>query len=102
MKEFKQITTVYARGRKFYVIYDAEGKDICGVMKHYWGVEATNFNDEGRLVNEVNGWNGHLSETVEECVEQIRTTVEIQYIRETTGCTPMEAVERFYEARIGA
>lgn len=102
MKEFKQMTTVLARGRKFFVIYDSEGKDICGTVKHYWGVEDKNFDENGRLVKEINGINGHLSETVAECVKQIMATIEIAYIRESTGCTALEAVEKYYEAVISA
>ena len=102
MKEFKKITTVYARGREFFVIYDKEGKDICGEMKHYWGIESTNFNSEGRLVKEVNGCNGHLSGTVAECVDKVLTTIEIKYIQDSTGCTAMEAIEQYYGLALGA
>ena len=99
---FKKVTTVYSRGREFYVIYDSEGKDICGMQKHYWGIESNLFGEDGHLTREINGCEGHLSMTVSECVESIRQTIEIDYIQQTTGCTVMEAIEAFFTQAIEA
>ena len=96
MNTIKKITTVEARGRKFFIIFDTEGKDICGTEKHYWGIESTNFDKDGRLVREIDGIHGNLSETVDERVKQVLATIEIAYVKETTGCTALEAVERYY------
>lgn len=101
-KEIKKITTVYARGREFYIIHDSEGKDICGTIKHYWGIESNNFDADGRLIKEINGIHGHLSESVAECVDKVMATIEIGYIQQTTGCTAMEAIEKYYESAIEA
>lgn len=96
-----RVTTVYSRGRKFYICYDAEGKTVCGEKKHYWGIDSKLFGEDGHLTKEINGCAGHLSSTVSECVEQVRQTIEIDYIRETRGCTAMEAIEIFWEQEFG-
>lgn len=97
----KLVTTVISRGREFYILYDYEGKNICGDQKHYWGIESNLFGEDGHLVREINGCEGHLSKTVSECVESIRQTIEIDYIVESKGCTVMEAIEIFFTEKLG-
>lgn len=97
---FKVITTVISRGREFYVIYDSEGKNICGEQKHYWGIESNLFGEDGHLTREINGCEGHLSLTVNQCVESILQTIEINYIKESKGCDIMEAIEIYFTQKI--
>lgn len=97
---FKKVTTVYSRGREFYVLYDSEGKNILGEQKHYWGIESNLFGEDGHLTREINGCEGHLSFTVNECVNSILQTIEIDYIAKTTGCTMMEAIEIYFEQQM--
>ena len=97
---FKKVTTVTSRGREFYVIYDSEGKNICGDQKHYWGIESNLFGEDGHLTREINGCEGHLSMTVSECVNSIMQTIEIDYIKESTGCDIMEAIETYFARQI--
>lgn len=97
---FKKITTVASRGREFYVIYDSEGMNICGEQRHYWGIESNLFGEDGRLVREINAAEGHLSMTVKECVNSILQAIEIDYIRESTGCDIMEAIKTYFAQQI--
>lgn len=97
---FKVITKVISRGREFYVIYDSEGKNICGEQKHYWGIESNLFGEDGHLTREINGCEGHLSLTVDQCVESILQTIEINYIKESKGCDIMEAIEIYFAQKI--
>ena len=98
---FTKVTTVYSRGREFYIMRDSEDHIICGENKKYWGVDKALFKD-GKLTKEVNGCSGHLSATVAECVEAVLTTIEIEYIASSTGCTMMEAIEAYYMGKIKA
>lgn len=93
----KKITTFIYRGREFYIL-ESEPKMICGKPNKYWGIESKYFDETGHLTQEINGCAGHLSETVKECLTKVKDTIEVDYIEETTGCTKMEAIEKYYMA----
>ena len=93
----KKITTFICRGREFYIL-ESEPKMICGKPNKYWGIETKYFDETGHLTQEINGCAGHLSETVKDCIQKVKDTIEVDYIVETTGCTPMEAIEKYYMA----
>ena len=97
-----KVTTVYSRGREFYILRDSEAHMICGVNKKYWGVDKALFDENGKLTKQLNGCSGHLSATVAECVEAVLTTIEIEHIAKTTGCTMMEAIEAYYMSKINS
>lgn len=97
MKTLRRITTLHYRGRHFYIV-EAEPMKIVDTYKKYWGIETKYFDEEGKLTQEINGMSGHLSETIPECIDSIKTTIDIQAIVEETGCTIMEAIEKYYMA----
>lgn len=96
-----KVTTFYGRGREFYILYDPEGRNICGEQKHYWGIESNLFGEDGHLTREINGCDGHLSATVADCVESVRQTIEIDYLIETTGMDAREACIAYVKKKMG-
>lgn len=100
MKNATKITTFIYRGREFYIL-KTDAVNICGVDKRFWGIESKYF-ENGKLTIEVNGIAGNLSATVAECIDSVKTGIEIDYIAETEKISKMEAIERYYLSALKA
>ena len=100
MKNATRIPTFVYRGREFYIL-KTEPVDICGVKKCFWGIESK-YIENGKLTIEINGIAGNLSATIAECIDSVKTGIEIDYIAETEKISKMEAIERYYISALNA
>lgn len=66
----KKITEVNSRNRKFLILKDENG---------YWGLEDTLFNN-GILIKKVNGLQGNLSKTLDECIKAVLFRIECEFL----------------------
>lgn len=87
MKTIRKVTTYIRRNREFYIVKDENG---------YWGIESKWFDENGMLTKVFNGINGHLTKSAEQTIKEVEKTIEIDYIAESTGCTKMEAIEKYF------
>lgn len=78
----KHITTFMARNKKFEVVQDEKG---------FWAIE-DKYITNGKLNRQINGIQGHLRETLEDCLETARISAEVDYLI-SNGVNAKEAIE---------
>ena len=81
MRVANRVKTISFKDRLFY-IFLLEGK--------FWGVESHKIKN-GHLSETLNGLQGHISDTVEECEAKIRTQIAVDFLVNEKGMTPIEA-----------
>ena len=86
----KHITTLLVRNMKFEIVHDEKG---------FWAIEHKYIKElaDGKLVlkKQINGLQGNLRETLEDCLETARFEAEVAYIMETKKCDIDTAFEIF-------
>ena len=80
----KNITTLFARNRKFYIVQNEEG--------FYLGIEDKYVDENGRLTKQLNGLQMKANKDLNWCIKGIKDHVEVEYLIEQ-GMDPMEAIE---------
>lgn len=78
----KHITTLKVRNKSFEIVKDDRG---------YWAIEDKHFTN-GKLNKQINGFTGHLSETLDQCIERAKLSAEVDYLI-SIGFDKMEAIE---------
>ena len=65
-----EVKNYVIEGHNFIIKIDETG--------HYWGIDKTLINDEGKLIKEINGITGHRSETLCECLRSCYVTARFE------------------------
>ena len=81
----KQITTLFARDRKFYIVQNADG--------YYLAIEDIYVDADGKLNKQLNGITMKANKILAECLEEVRTQVEVDYLV-ANGMELMEAIKQ--------
>lgn len=80
----RYIKTLTVKNKTFEIVKDDRG---------YWAIEDKYFTDS-KLNKEVNGITGHLSETLDQCIERAKLSAEVDYLINVEGYEKMEAIEK--------
>lgn len=78
------ITTLKVRNKTFEIVHDEKG---------FWAIEDKYFTN-GKLNKQINGFTGHLSETLDQCIERAKLSAEVDYLINVKGYDKMEAIEK--------
>lgn len=89
------ITHFYIRGKEYLIVTtDHFNGDTKNKFK-YAGIKREYITD-GRINRQLNGLQMYVSETVEEVIDRITDTEEIEYLTKSEGLDAGEAVRRYF------
>lgn len=90
----KQITTYIEAGRTF-VIFEETGT---GATRGFWGIEDKLFGEDGKLLQAVNGVQGHHFPTLKETIEHVSTQIKYDALIES-GMSEIDAIKTLFLSR---
>ena len=82
----KRITTLVVREEKFEIVH---------YMDRYCAIN-TKYIENGRLVKQLNGLQMHARNTLAECIDETRMSVEVKYMVDELGMTIEDAIKEYY------
>ena len=83
----KVITTVLIGDQKFVIVYH---------MERYCAVNTKYLDENGRLKKTLNGLQLHARSTLQECIDEVRMSVEVQQMTDK-GMTIEEALREYHK-----
>lgn len=87
----KQITTYIESGRTF-GIFEETGE---GATHGFWGIEDKLFGEDGKLLQPVNGVQGHHFPTLQETIEHVSTQIKYDALI-ASGMSEIDAIKTLF------
>ena len=85
--QFEYVTTVTAFGKRYVIVKDGHG---------FWGLDESVLDESGRMKTPVNGLQGRLSRTFQECINSCLMDAEIKDMT-SNGVELMDALRIYVE-----
>ena len=82
----KVITRLFVRDQEFVIIYH---------MERYCAINTKYLDENGCTTKVLNGLDMHARETLQECIDEVRMSVEVQHMI-AQGMTVEEALRNYY------
>jgi len=87
----KVLTTLLVRDRKFYITtWEWELPQMLGTQKRYIAIEDKYLDENMCLTRTLNGFQMHAEEKIEDCIQAVRQSVEVDWRMKEYG----ESLER--------
>lgn len=95
----KVLTTLLVRDRKFYITtWEGELPHMLGKQKRYVAIEDKYLDENMCLTQTLNGFQMHAEEKIENCIQAVRQSVEVDWRMKEYGETLESAL---YEVMFG-